>query len=65
MRSGNLKRGFPLFAFCSIITNIWRYYMGFFPEPKKIEEMKQQGFLVKQSADVEAPLDRIPVFVRK
>lgn len=39
--------------------------MEFFPEPKKIEEMKQQGFLVKQSADVEAPLDRIPVFVRK
>lgn len=38
---------------------------GIFSEPKKIEEMKQQGLLVKQSAGVEAPLDRIPVFVRK
>lgn len=39
--------------------------MEFFPEPKKIEEMKQQGLLVKQSAGVEAPLDRIPIFIRK
>lgn len=65
MWSGNLKRGFPLFAFYSIIISIRRYCMEFFPEPKKIEEMKQQGLLVKQSAGVEAPLDRIPVFIRK
>ena len=38
---------------------------GIFSEPKKIEEMKQQGLLVKQSAGVEAPLDRIPVLIRK
>lgn len=47
MRSGNLKRGFPLFAFCSIITNIWRYCMEFFQVTEKAIYFRNEGELLK------------------
>lgn len=47
MRSGNLKRGFPLFAFCSIITNIWRYCMEFFQVTEKVIYFRNEGELLK------------------
>lgn len=47
MRSGNLKRGFPLFAFCSIITNIRRYCMEFFQVTEKVIYFRNEGELLK------------------
>ena len=47
MRSGNLKRGFPLFVFYSIITNIRRYCMEFFQVTDKAIYFRNEGELLK------------------
>lgn len=47
MWSGNLKRGFPLFAFYSIIISIRRYCMDFFEVTKKAIYFRNEGELLK------------------